>query len=177
MKKILRIASVLMLASCIASSAFAVKSPESPRILGHGMQIVKAPSDVRVAPILSGNPAGLAMFGTWVTSDWEADPWTTNTLWYDEENLVVYWCFMTTKAPNVGASILVKNQSGAEVYRNSGEFEITTNEVWNIYDEGIGMLPPGNYKIIVKIRQGTRVVGNTYWIQTITTPPDALQQR
>ncbi len=163
MRLMQKTAIVVVLAICLASTAFAAKRPDAPRPLEPGLRLVAAPQQATVAPLAIGNPNGLAMMDSWMTSDWEVDQWTTNYLWYDAEALEVVGGFFTPKAKNVTATVTVKDQVGNVVWSDSGVFIIEPNTI-NYVTATIGQLQPGVYKVIGKFKQGTTTVGQTYWI-------------
>lgn len=167
---------VFMLLMCgLAWSAQGAKRFEDPRPLEGGLRIVTmSRAGESVAPLGIGSPDRTAMCDVWVTSNYEADAFTTNYLWCDFESLQLIAGFLTPTNRTVRASILIKNSAGTTVINTSGDFPVD-QDVVNYVIADIGSLPAGLYKVAAKIQQGGKSVGQSFWFQ-VTPQSDPLCQ-
>jgi len=138
-----------------------------PRLTEHGFHVL----DPRpgVMPLGIGTPNSLAMVESWVTSDLVTDDYTTYPYWYDSENISIFLAFYVVKSQNVSITIQVKDQSGATVF---------TGTDTELFDPAsliggtvpVGTLTQGAYKVLVKVKQGTKSVGQQYWMLVYPDP-------
>src|SRR6185295_4197164 len=94
---------------------------------------------------------------------------STDLLWFDNEVLTVIGGFYATRPNDVTTTVQIKNQSGTVVFADSFAAPPFVGEI-NYASLDIGMLPSGTggnaagYKVIVKFKQGTKVIGQQFWI-------------
>ena len=138
-----------------------------PRITEHGFHTLSPRPDV--LPLGIGKPSGLAMVESWVTSDLVADEFTTFPFWYDTESISIFLAFYNTKSVNTNITVQVKDESGATV-SNQVDTEIFDPDSLIGGTIDVGLLSPGAYKVIVKIKQGTKSVGQQYWMLVYADP-------
>jgi len=120
-------------------------------------------------PLGIGKPNGLAFIESWVTSDLVTDDYTTYPFWYDSENISIFLAFFTVKTVNTSISIQIKNESGETVY-SGADSEVFDPPGLIGGTVPVGMLVEGNYKVMVKIKQGTKTVGQQYWMFVYADP-------
>jgi hypothetical protein len=169
MTSTLKITVAAVAATCLASSTFAAKSPRSQPIPQHGFQKITRPAVSGSIAAAIGNPAKFAGCDNWITSNYEADDFTTNTFWCDFETFTPVLSYYTTKLKPIKVAIKIKNQAGAVVFQDQGVIDITEGDLGVVeYVADYNAVPPqpaGFYKVIGKLTQGTKVVGQSYWIQ------------
>ena len=138
----------------------------APRQLQPGGEIFSLGPQERVAAAGVGTASGLAMFDSWVTSDYMFDEYTTDITWYDWEQIQVFGTFRASSARSVTGTLMVKDSRGQTVVTDAvtGTPEPgTLNGV--MFD--IGYMIPGTYKVTVKFKQGDRSVSQSYWMTVV----------
>jgi len=138
-----------------------------PRITEHGFHAIDARPGVM--PLGIGKPNSLAMVESWVTSDLVADDYSTYPFWYDTENISIFLAFYTVKSANTVITIQIKDESGATVY-NANDTEVFDPESLIGGTVPVGTLAAGSYKVLVKIKQGTKSIGQQYWMLVYPDP-------
>src|SRR5207249_6886523 len=156
------------LAICLISTAHAAKRFDASRPLpappGGLRVLAMTPAGGSVAPLGVGGSTSLRMCAAWASSDYEADTFSTNYLWCDFESLQVIAGFSTPVSRDVHALVVIKDSSGVVVYQAVGDLSIVPSVI-NYILADVGPLPAGFYKVISKIKQGDRVVGQSFWFQ------------
>ena len=167
MKNIVRIAIASSVALCALTASLAVPRLESPRPIERVRGYSTIDSKGSVLPLGIGTPKSFAMGDTWVTSNMLDSDYVTDVLWYDNEILSVFGGFYTASSQDVTTFLQVKSQAGAIVF--SGTFSGTpvANSINYIVLE-VGTYPAGAYKVIMRFKQGSKVVGQQYWIGVFT---------
>src|ERR1043166_2166215 len=80
MRTIQKLTVLAALTSCLIPAAYAAKRFDSRRTIEPGLRIVQAPESIsRAMPLAaSTSPRSLTMCDAWLTSDYEADRFSTN---------------------------------------------------------------------------------------------------
>jgi len=166
----LRVGAIVVMSLLAVGSVAAAGHPgrqPQPRIMANGFHAM----DPRPGfmPLGIGTPKSIAMVESWVTSDLVTDDYTTFPFWYDDENISIFLAFYTAKGTPVNITILVKDETGATVFNgtDSETFPADTLVGGTI---PVGTLPVGAYKVMVKVKQGTKSVGQQYWLLVYADP-------
>ena len=138
-----------------------------PRITKHGFY--KMDPTPGLMPLGIGKPASLAHVEAWVTSDLVVDDFSTYPFWYDSENLEIFLAFYNVRSVNTNIQVQIKDESGATVF-NGTDSDIFEPDAIIGGTVEVGTLTPGAYKVIVKIKQGTKVVGQQFWMLVFADP-------
>lgn len=138
-----------------------------PRITEHGFH--KLEPTPGLMPLGIGKPNGLAMVESWVTSDLVTDDYTTYPFWYDSENISIFLAFYTAKSLNTSITIQIKDESGATVF-NGADTEVFDADSLIGGTVPVGPLVPGGYKVMVKVKQGAKSVGQQFWMLVYADP-------
>ena len=159
---------------CALSGALATPRHELKRLPAGTKGFIQAPTGSTMAGLGVGNSTKFAYTNSWATSDGLVcdgfvDEFKTDFIFYTDEMLEDVFGFYSLTNKSVTVSILVKDSTGATAYQDSfagaPEPDLVNYIVWPI-----GVLPAGNYKILVKAKQGATTVGGSYWI-TVSPPP------
>jgi hypothetical protein len=120
----------------------------------------------QVAPLAVGAPTGLAMADVWVTINGINGDFHTDKTWCYVDELYVFGNFITPKPKNVTVSLDVKKADGTTAFHAEpftappAPYQVLSHTF------AIGRLETaGYYKIIYKVKQGKKVVGQSFWIQ------------
>jgi hypothetical protein len=140
---------------------------ETPRhvIREHALRSIQPQG--QVMPLGIGNAHSFAMGDTWITSDQLTDDYSTDIAFYTDENLAVFLWFYSLTDKNVTISIQVKDSSGTTVFTDG--FTVTPGaDAINYTVLDLGMYTEGPYKIIVKVKQGSKIIGQQHWFAVFT---------
>ena len=168
MKNMGKAAIASILAVCTLTGASAVQRLEAPRPLPTVRAYRTLPAGT-VAPIGIGTPSNFAMGDTWIVSNLLPDEFSTDIVWYDSETLGIFAAFYSSTSKETATILQVKNQAGAIVAEGSFSDPAIAGAI-NYLVMGIGVLPAAPYKVILKFKQGTKVIGQQYWIGVFPTP-------
>ena len=164
----LRLGALAMLSLLAVGTLLAAPGRQPlPRITEHGFHTLEPRPGF--LPLGIGKPNGLAFIESWVTSDLVTDDYTTYPFWYDSENISIFLAFYTVKSANTTISIVIKDESGATVY-SGADSEVFDPDSLIGGTVPVGTLVPGAYKVLVKIKQGTKSVGQQYWMLVYADP-------
>jgi len=166
----LRIGAVVMLSLLAAGSVLAAGLPgrlPQPRITEPGFHAL-APRP-GLMPLGIGKPNSIALLDSWVTSDLVPDDYTTFPFWYDSESISIYLAFYNAKEQSVKITLDIRDLSGHVVFTGQDE------EVWDADTVIGGSIPVGNfavgqYKVTVKMKVGSKVLGQQYWMFVYPDP-------
>lgn len=169
MKNLLRVATIsaLVLGWFHASSAAAPRL-EAPRPHDTVRGYFTANTDSNFAPIAIGKPSSFAVGHAWIVSDSLLNVYTTDISWLDNEFLGVFGGFYTATPQSVTTILQVKNQSGAIVATDTYSGTPVAGAI-NYIVMDIGVLPADPYKVILKFKQGAKVVGIQFWMGVFTS--------
>ena len=174
MKTAFKTLAITTFAACLATASYAGKL-EKPRELRTPTGYFPREHASTVAPLGLGNPSNFAMGDAWLTSDYEVYWDSTDIEWYDTEHLQIFGAFYSSTAKDTTTIVDVFNQSGASVYHTSYTEPALAGEI-NQYLTDIGLLPAGNYKVGIKFKQGSVVLGQKFWFTVyVDVPPTAPQ--
>ena len=123
----------------------------------------------RFAPLGVGAPAGLAMLDAWVTAN-DPDPcsggdFRTDKSWCYITPLFVQGCFITPKEKQVTVTLDVKRVDGTIEFHADPYTDTPSTSQVNCYMVDVGRISSGFFKVVYKVKQGTAVVGQSFWIQ------------
>jgi hypothetical protein len=130
---------------------------------------IQAPTGSTIAGIGIGNGAKFAYSNSWTTSDGLPDDFTTDFIFYTDENISSVFGVYSLTDKNTTVTIQVKSATGQTVYSDSFS-GAPTADIINFIVWPIGPLPAGNYKFLLKAKQGATSVGGSYWV-TVSEPP------
>ena len=165
---------ITTLAACLATASLATKL-DQPRELRTPTGYFPREHAATVAPLGLGNPSRFAMGDAWLTSDYELYWDSTDIEWYDTEYLQIFGAFYSATDKNTTTIVDVFSQSGASVYHSSFTDPALPGEI-NGYITDIGVLPAGNYKVSIKFKQGTVVLGQKFWFTVLVDTPPVVPQ-
>lgn len=175
MKRTLAVATVLLISLSRTHAASGPERLKTPRHLGPYSTFSPVPSDSSVysgdrsAALSVGKPGKILMLDAWITSDYMPDDWTTAIVWYDIENLAVVGSFFAQSSAEVTASVNVVSDRGTPVAAQSfsaSPFPAHSNRT----SFTLGALPVGYYRVRFRVKQGSRTIGQEFWIQVEPTP-------
>ena len=160
-----RLALVAALTTLLSFPAEAGKRLDPSRPLYQGLRVESSnESTVALGALASGPPKRIIGLGTWLTSNYEVDVYTSNYLWCDFENLELVAGFYAASDANVRALVTIRNRAGNLVYQAEDTFRVDAN-AGNYLIADIGQLEPGFYRVYSKVTQKEKSAKQKFWVQ------------
>lgn len=161
MRKAIALIAVVMAAT--ATFTFAGPHKPRPRTFEDGRGFFK-PIEVKGAPQTVRKTPALVWYGAWATSERMDDLATTWFYWCESESLGVVGTLYTTSAQTVSVTTNVYSTSNALV---TSDEQSGTAEGLTGFLSVIGRQPAGSYKVVVKAKLGSKVVGHQFWMYVL----------
>lgn len=117
-----------------------------------------------------GKPPALSWYGSWITSDYAPDAFSTYFFWCDVESTAVVASFFSPSAANASGTVKVYNAAGTVVFTDEAS---GSPEGPSVYAAVIGKLPVGNYKVVIKVKQGKKSIGDQFWMSVYASSDPA----
>lgn len=169
---------LVVLAVLSVTSTLAGPRPQTQKTIPRVREFISVPAMKTTAGIGIGRPTTFSATHSWLTSDALSDPndpndFITDVVWFDTEMLTVLGGFYSLNTRETTVSVQIKNASGAVQFEDG--FSSVLKDPDSIYLTAfdIGDLTPGAYKVIFKAKQGTKSVGQQYWINVFADVPGA----
>jgi len=168
-----KLAVLATLTGLLSGSAEAAKRLDPTRIAQPGLSVVSPSASTEDQDaIRTGPPKRIVGFGSWLTSNYEVDVYTSNYLWCDFEHLQLVSGFFAGSDNSVHALVTIKDRSGRLVYQAEDTMPVEAHAV-NYVIADIGPLDPGFYRVFSRTIQKEKTAKQRFWIQ-VTPQSDAL---